>query len=113
LLAVLALVAAVGLAAGGARSTGSPAPEPAPCTAAALGEAFVGPFALRSMDAFGCVGDFAYAWATVGPTAHEISVTEVLRFGDATRSWAFVSRLAYCTPGALPEKVYRLGCFSN
>lgn len=107
------VVAAMAVASGEAKSTSQPAPEVAPCTPSALSVAFTGPLTLRSLDAFGCVGTYAYAWATVGPTPHEIGVTEVLRFSSITQRWGFVSRLTYCTPGALPERIYRLGCFSN
>jgi hypothetical protein len=108
-----ALVVATGLAAGGARSTRSAAPVASPCTPAALSAAFGGALGLRSLDGWGCVGDFAYVYATVGTTPNLISVTEVLRFDPVTATWAFISRATYCTPHALPGLVYRRGCFSN
>ncbi len=111
--AVVLVVAAMAVASRGATSTGAPAPDIAVCTPSALSEAFTGPLTLRSLDAFGCVGTYAYAWASVGPTPHEIGVTEVLRFSWTTQKWGLVSRLTYCNPGALPERIYRLGCFSN
>ncbi|MFI5034844.1 MAG: hypothetical protein ACHQFZ_01390 [Acidimicrobiales bacterium] len=111
--AVAALVVAAGLAAGAARSTNAAAPVPASCTPGALGQAFTGPLHLVSVDGWGCEGAFAYTWATVGTAPNEIGVTEVLRFDAAARQWRIVSRLTYCKPGALPEVVYRLGCFSN
>jgi hypothetical protein len=111
--AVLALVIATGLAAGAARATTSAAPTAVPCTTSALGEAFTGALALRSFQAWGCAGDFAYAWATIGSEPNEISVTEVLHIDPSAGRWAIVSRLTYCRPGALPEPIYRRGCFSN
>jgi hypothetical protein len=112
--AVLVLVVAAALAAGDARATSSPAPTAAACTPEALGQAFTaGAFGLRSIDAFGCEGGFAYTWATVGTGTHEIGVTEVLRFDASVQGWSLVSRLIYCKPGLLPERIYRLGCFSN
>jgi hypothetical protein len=111
--AILALVVATSLAAGAARATSSPAPAAAPCTASALGEAFNGALELQSMDAWGCVGSFAYAWATVGSGPSEVSVTEVLHVDAASERWVLVSRLTYCHPGTLPDPIYRRGCFSN
>lgn len=113
LAALVVLVAAMAAASGAARSTSRPSPDYPACTASALGEAFTGALRLRSLDNFGCVGTYAFAWATVGSTPHEIGVTEVLRFSSTAQRWAFVSRLAYCKPGDLPERIYRLGCFSN
>jgi len=111
--AVLAVVVVAGLAAGDARATSSPSPVTAACTTEALGQAFNGALGLDSIDAWGCEGDFAYAWATVGSGEYEIGVTEVLRFDDAAQHWSLVSRLTWCHPGMLPEHIYRLGCFSN
>jgi hypothetical protein len=112
-IAAVALVIATGLAAGAARATTSTPPSTAPCTSSALGEAFTGALALRSFQAWGCVGDFAYAWATVGTEPNEIGVTEVLHIDPASNQWVIVSRLTYCRPGALPDFIYRRGCFSN
>jgi len=109
----IALVIASGLAAGAARATTSAAPPAAPCTTSALGEAFTGALTLRSFQAWGCSGDFAYAWATIGSEPNEISVTEVLHIDSSAGRWVIVPRLTYCRPGALPEPIYRRGCFSN
>ena len=109
----MVLVIVTGLAAGVARATSSPAPVTAACTAEALGQGFDGAFGLDSIDAFGCEGDYAYTWATVGSGQYEIGVTEVLHFDAASERWSIVSRLTYCHPGMLPDLVYRRGCFSN
>jgi hypothetical protein len=111
--AVLALVVVAGLAAGVARATSSPAPVTAACTTEAIGQAFNGALSLDSIDAWGCEGDFAYTWATVGSGQYEIGVTEVLRFDASAQHWTLVSRLTYCHPDMLPARIYRLGCFSN
>lgn len=67
-----------------------------------------------SVQNFGCEGQFAYLWATVGTNSVDaIGVTEVLRFKSATQNWTIVSRQKYCHPHDLPTFVYRLGCFSN
>jgi hypothetical protein len=87
--------------------------SPAGCTPALLAEAFSGPFQLKSIDAFGCSGAWAYAWATVGTGPQEVSVTEVLRYNAGSAKWAFVSRQQYCRAGLLPRLVYEKGCFSN
>ena len=66
-----------------------------------------------SLDRFGCAGDFAYAWATVGVVPHEVSVTDVLYWrADLTR-WVFVDRAVACNPTLISPAMYRLGCFSN
>lgn len=88
-------------------------PSSAACTPDTLGRAFTGAFRLQSIDSFGCSGDWAYAWATVGSGSHEVGVTEVLRYDRLNEVWSFVSRQQYCHSGMLPELVYRKGCFSN
>jgi hypothetical protein len=111
--AVMALVIGTGLAAGAARATSSPAPVAVPCTTGALSAAFTGALELRSFQSWGCVGSFAYAWATVGAEPNEISVTEVLHVDPIANRWVIVSRLTYCQSGVLAELIYRRGCFSN
>jgi len=95
-----------------ATSTGSP--SAAPCTSSALGGAVNGAFRVLSVQSFGCEGDFAYLWATVGTDeADAIGVTEVLAYTTVTERWALVSREKWCHPGLMPEFIYRQGCFSN
>jgi len=84
-----------------------------PCTTTALGQAFNGQFHLSSIQNYGCEGDWAFVWATVGTGEHAIGVTEVLTYDSTTQRWAFVSRAADCKATILPSIVYRQGCFSN
>jgi len=112
-IAAVALIIVTGLAAGAARATSSTPPRAAPCTTSALGDAFTGALALRSIQAWGCVGDYAYAWATVGTEPNEIGVTEVLQVDPTTAQWVIAPRLTFCRPGVLPDFIYRRGCFSN
>jgi hypothetical protein len=89
-------------------------PESTSCTPHSLSGAANGSFHVMSVDNFGCAGDFAFLWATVGTNETDaIGVTEVLRFSPTTERWAFVSRQKYCHPTLLPYEVYRQGCFSN
>ena len=83
------------------------------CTPHALALAFDGSLRLQSIDSFGCAGDWAFLWATVGTGPRETGVTEVVRYYPTTAAWTFVSRLRWCKPSLLPELVYRQGCFSN
>lgn len=85
----------------------------AACTPDELARAFTGPLRLQTIDSFGCSGDWAYVWATVGSGYQEIGVTEVLRHNPVQGAWFFVSRQRYCHPGLLPDFIYRKGCFSN
>lgn len=112
---VLSVAVAVGLGAGvaGATSSQAPAPSAAPCTVSALGTAFTGAMSLSSMQRFGCVGGWAFTWATVGTGVMAIGVTEVLQYDATTGAWAFANRAVVCHPGVLPDEVYQLGCFSN
>jgi hypothetical protein len=68
---------------------------------------------LASIQQYGCEGEWAYAWATVGTGEHAIGVTQVMHFERATHRWVFVSRGRDCKASILPSVVYRLGCFSN
>jgi hypothetical protein len=94
-------------------SSATSAPVAAPCTSDALAEAFTGQLSLTSMQRFGCEGQWAYAWATVGTGQQAIGVTQVLRFEPASARWVIVSRERDCKASILPSVVYRLGCFSN
>jgi hypothetical protein len=94
-------------------STSASAAPPVPCDTAALGQAFVGQFHLTSVQNYGCEGEWAYVWATVGTGEQAIGVTEVLAFKTTTQRWAIVSRVTHCKASILPNVVYRQGCFSN
>lgn len=110
-----ATVVVVALAVLGFRTTSSSAPAVAqvPCTTGALGSAFGGQLNLSSIQNFGCEGDWAFVWATVGTGAHAIGVTEVLSYGATRSRWRIVSRATDCKASILPSVIYRQGCFSN
>ena len=110
-----ATVIVVALAVLGVRTTSSSAPAVAqvPCTTNALAGAFGGQLRLSSIQDFGCEGDWAYVWATVGTGAHAIGVTEVLSYSATRSRWHFVSRATDCKASILPDVIYRQGCFSN
>jgi hypothetical protein len=103
----------VAIASDRASSTSASYPSNAPCTGAALSSALSGPLRVQSVQNYGCEGQWAFLWATVGPVAHEIGVTELLRYSDRNARWSAVPRGRYCTPAVLPTYVYRLACFSN
>ena len=63
--AALVVVALVVLSFRTTSSSANPAP-PVPCTTAALGQAFEGQFHLASIQNYGCEGEWAFVWATVG-----------------------------------------------
>jgi hypothetical protein len=84
-----------------------------PCTASAIAAPYHGPLAVDSVQSFGCVGQWAYLWATVGSGQEEIGVTEVLHYDFATSRWANVSRLHYCVDHRIPTYVKFWGCNSN
>jgi hypothetical protein len=85
----------------------------APCTSSALGGAFAGQFKLTSIQQYGCEGEWAYAWATVGTGEEAIGVTQVMHFERAAQRWVLVSRERDCKASILPSVIYRQGCFSN
>jgi len=85
-----------------------------PCNATALSAPYrQGNFRVDSVSSFGCVGTYAYLWATVGRGVAEVGVTEVLAFDEKTRTWRSVSRLTYCGHHRLPAYVEYWGCNSN
>jgi hypothetical protein len=88
-------------------------PVAVPCNAAAISAPYTGPFTVRSVQSFGCVGQWAYLWATVGKGEQEIGVTEVVHYEPATMSWHSASRLHYCVKHRLPSYVQYWGCNSN
>jgi hypothetical protein len=94
-------------------SSSASAVPPVPCTTATLGQAFDGQFHLSSIQNYGCEGQWAFVWATVGSGEEAIGVTEVLAYSNAAQRWAIVSRATDCKASILPSVVYRQGCFSN
>jgi len=94
-------------------STLASAAPPVPCTTSSLGQAFGGQFHLASIQNFGCEGQWAYVWATVGTGEQAIGVTEVLAYRATSASWVIVSRSVDCKASILPSVIYRQGCFSN
>ena len=94
-------------------SSAASAEAPVPCTTAALARAFDGQFHLSSIQNYGCEGEWAYVWATVGTGEDAIGVTEVLAYDAKSARWALVSRALDCKATILPSVIYRQGCFSN
>jgi hypothetical protein len=97
----------------GATSSATAAAPPVPCTTTALGQAFDGQFHLSSIQDYGCEGEWAYVWATVGTGEQAIGVTEVLAFDTTGQRWAIASRSTDCKASILPSVIYHQGCFSN
>lgn len=91
-------------------SSASEFPSPAPCTAAALSAPY---HEVDSVSSFGCVGAYAYLWATVGTAPAEVSVTELLTFDPTTDAWRNALRAQYCGSGVLPVKIEQRACNSN
>lgn len=85
----------------------------APCSASQLSAAYRGPLHVDSVENFGCVGNWAFLWATIGSGVQEVSVTEVLQYDARTSAWHNAPRLRYCGHGVLPHYVDRWGCHSN
>jgi len=94
-------------------SSSASAVPPVPCTTSALGRAFDSQFHLASIQSFGCEGEWAYVWATVGTGEQAIGVTEVLAYDAPSGRWAIVSRAVDCKASILPGVIYHQGCFSN
>jgi len=107
------VVVALGLSAAKSTESSSPAPLLAPCTATALAAPYHGIDKVTGVDSFGCVGQWAYMWATFGTGVHAIGVTEVLSYDRATSSWKNAPRLTYCNHHRLPHYVEFWGCNSN
>jgi hypothetical protein len=115
------IFSAVLVSAGFAVSGASAAPShdaTGPCTSAALTEGYVHAAGGTSVPSFqlsqwGCVGGYAYGWATVGQGPRAISVTEVWIWIDNQRRWGIAQRMWACQDTLLPRTIYRLGCFSN
>lgn len=107
------VVAGLGVVASGRTAASTAMPASTPCYPGALAGAFSGALSLDSIDRFGCAGEWAFAWATVGSGSQEVSVTEVLRFDPVLGRWRFVSRESVCGTSALPAFVDAGGCHSN
>jgi|SRR5580698_9058849 hypothetical protein len=80
------------------------------CDASAISAAYR---QVDNVQSFGCAGQFAYLWATVGKGEGEIGVTEVAHYNQATMTWKNASRLHYCVDHRLPSYVQFWGCNSN
>lgn len=113
LLAAAALLIALVVLSFQTTCTTASAVPPVPCTTATLGRAFDGQFHLASIQNYGCEGEWAYMWATVGTGEEAIGVTQVLAYDAASGRWAIVSRATDCKATILPSVIYRQGCFSN
>ncbi len=66
-----------------------------------------------SVQSFGCVGQYAYLWATVGHGEGEIGVTEVAYYDLDTSTWKNALRVHYCVDHRLPSYIQFWGCNSN
>jgi hypothetical protein len=110
--AAMVLIALVALSFRTTSSSASAVP-PVPCTTSALGQAFDDQFHLASIQNFGCEGEWAYVWATIGTGEQAIGVTEVLAYDAPSGRWAIVSRAVDCKASILPGVIYHQGCFSN
>jgi hypothetical protein len=111
-IAIVVIAALVALSVRTTATSESAAPS-IPCTTSALGVGFSTQMHLTSFQNFGCEGEWAYAWATIGAGQHAIGVTEVLSYSVTKGRWSIVSRLTYCKASILPSVIYRQGCFSN
>lgn len=88
-------------------------PAQAPCSVEALAGAFHGADAVDSVQSYGCVGSYAYLWATIGQSEEEIGVTEIVGYDANSGTWQPLSRLRYCSDHRLPAYVALMGCHSN
>lgn len=111
--AAAVVVAGLGVAASAPTSASSSMPASTPCYPGSLGAAFSGALALNSIDRYGCAGEYAYVWATIGSGNQEVSVTEILRFDPSVARWRFASRERVCRTSELPGLVDAGGCHSN
>ena len=112
-LAVVVLLAALGVAVAKTSSASTSFPLSTPCVASALAAPFTGPLKVQSVESFGCVGSWGYLWATVGTGVQQIGVTEIVHYDTATGEWRSASRLKYCGHHLLPTYVDFWGCNSN
>ena len=91
-------------------SSASTFPQTAPCAVANLTASF---HDVDGVTNFGCVGDYAYLWATVGTGPAEVGVTELLVYNTSAREWKNAIRANYCTGSALPAYIEQQACNSN
>jgi hypothetical protein len=115
-LAALGILAALAVGTANATCSTRTFPVVGPCTSSALSAAYSGASPGDRVDAvnsFGCVGTWAYLWATIGKGVGEVGVTDVLHFDDTTNKWQNASRLRYCMHQLLPAYVEFWGCNSN
>jgi hypothetical protein len=115
-LAALGILAALGVGTANVSCTTRTFPQSVPCNASALSSAYGGASSEDSVDSvqsFGCVGNWAYLWATIGKGVAEIGVTDVLHYDDTTSRWQNASRVRYCMHHLLPAYVEYWGCNSN
>lgn len=110
---IVVVVAGLGVAASGRTAASTEMPTSTPCYPGAIAGAFSGALPLDSINRFGCAGEWAFVWATVGSGKQEVSVTEVLRFDSVLGQWRFVSRESVCASSTLPTFVNSGGCHSN
>ncbi len=83
----------------------------AACNPAGLTKSWSGAFHVISVGNYGCEGNWAYVWATIGDSQHSVSVTELEQFQPL--GWLMVNRATYCKDSAVPKKIRTLGCNSN
>lgn len=105
--AILAVLVVVVIKPSSSASTFPPSP---PCDATALSAPY---HDVDSVSSFGCVGDFAYLWATVGSGPAESSVTELLHYDPLTSVWENALRSTYCTSASLPAFIEERACSSD
>jgi hypothetical protein len=114
--AAFGILAALGVATANVTCSTRTFPVSVPCTASALSAPYGGTSDVDSVDSvqsFGCVGTWAYLWATIGKGVAEIGVTDVLHYDDTTSTWQNASRTRYCMHHLLPAYVEYWGCNSN
>jgi hypothetical protein len=104
------IVAALALFVSQSSSLSRTFPAVVACNASAISAAYR---EVDSVQSFGCAGQFAYLWATVGKGEGEIGVTEVAHYDLSTSTWKNASRLHYCVDHRLPSYVQFWGCNSN
>lgn len=85
-------------------------PSAVPCNASALSAPYHG---VDSVSAFGCEGDYAYLWATVGTGPAEVSVTELLHYDASSATWQNALRADDCPGDKLPAYIEARACNSN
>jgi hypothetical protein len=83
----------------------------AACTPTGLTKSWSGAFHVLSVQNFGCEGNWAYVWATIGDSQHSVSVTELEEWQPL--GWLMVNRLTYCSTTNVPKKIRTLACHSN